>query len=143
MNVIAYLNISTLAKIKNNEFVKYFISGCVAFGCDILVLVIFTEYLDTHYLVSNIAGYSCGLVVAYYLNTKWVFLDRKYQSKSLEFSIFNLIVFFGFLLNELLLYVFVEFFSIHYTLSKFISGFLVFMFNYIVKKVVLFSASNK
>jgi len=58
------------------EFLRYLVSGSIAFICDFSVLVFCTEVLGAHYLSSNIAGYTVGFLLSYTINTKWVFDHR-------------------------------------------------------------------
>lgn len=60
----------------------------------------------------------------------------------IEFSIFNLIVVTGLLLNEAIIYVAVNSFQVSYIHGKFASGLIVFMFNYSAKKFLLFRESK-
>ena len=122
------------------EFFRYIVSGGIAFICDFSVLVIGTEVFGFHYLVSNIGGYAAGLIVSYFINIKWVFKNRRFEAtQGTEFMYFTLIVFTGLALSEAVLYMTTEFFEVHYTVSKIVATFFVFLFNFIVKKWLLFS----
>ena len=122
------------------EFFRYIVSGGIAFICDFSVLVIGTEVFGFHYLVSNIGGYAAGLIVSYFINIKWVFKNRRFEAtQGTEFVYFTLIVFTGLALSEGVLYMTTEFFEVHYTVSKIVATFFVFLFNFIVKKWLLFS----
>jgi putative flippase GtrA len=116
------------------------VAGLVAFTVDYSVLLAATELADIHYLISNVMGYSCGLLVAYTLNIRWVFKYRKFSHTTLiEFSIFFLIVVVGLAISELVIYLLVEHTALAYHLAKIVSVAAVFMFNYIAKKRFLFS----
>ena len=79
-----------------SEFNKYLVSGTFAFLADYSVLLIATELLGIHYLVSAVFGYAIGLLVSYMLNIRWVFRYRKYAHTSKkEFLIFVVIVIVG------------------------------------------------
>ena len=121
------------------EFFRYIISGGIAFICDFSVLVIGTEVFGFHYLLSNIGGYAAGFIVSYFINIKWVFKNRRFTAtQGREFVYFSLIVFAGLTLSEAILYVTTEFVEVHYTASKVVATFFVFLFNFIVKKRLLF-----
>ena len=64
-----------------SELFRYIISGFIAFFCDFAILVTATEVFGIHYLVSNIAGYSVGLIVSYTININWVFNHRRFGEK--------------------------------------------------------------
>ena len=105
---------------------------------DFAVLLLLTEVFDINYLWSNLIAVSVGLVMSYVLCVRWVFLDRRYNRVVLEFPLFVLTCIIGLLLNELLLWIFVEFGGIDYVLAKVIVTGVVFFVNFGVKKVVLF-----
>lgn len=120
------------------EFTWYFWAGGLATLADFAVLLLLTEVFDINYLWSNLIAVSVGLVMSYVLCVRWVFLDRRYNRVVLEFPLFVLTCIIGLLLNELLLWIFVEFGGIDYVLAKVIVTGVVFFVNFGVKKVVLF-----
>jgi putative flippase GtrA len=120
------------------EFARYFWAGGLATLADFAVLLLLTEVFDINYLWSNLIAVSVGLVMSYVLCVRWVFLDRRYNRVVLEFPLFVLTCIIGLLLNELLLWIFVEFGGIDYVLAKVIVTGVVFFVNFGVKKVVLF-----
>ncbi|MDZ7684187.1 MAG: GtrA family protein [Gammaproteobacteria bacterium] len=120
------------------EFVRYFIAGSLAFAGDFAVLFACTEYLGMHYLLSNVFGYATGLCIAYLLNVKWVFSFRKYSRVTVEFTIFNVIVIAGLILSEVFMYLLVGLLGLYYLHAKVVASMLVFGFNYVAKKYVLF-----
>lgn len=123
-----------------SEMVKYLIAGGVAFAADASILYFLTEFAGWHYLVSNTAGFSAGLIVSYLLNIWWVFSDRKYEFRIMaEFPIFFAIVVSGYLINQMVLWVFVEYLDIGYLTAKVFATAFVMVFNFVVKKFLLFS----
>ena len=120
------------------EFARYFWACGLATLADFAVLLLLTEVFDINYLWSNLIAVSVGLVMSYVLCVRWVFLDRHYNRVALEFPLFVLTCIIGLLLNELLLWTFVEFGGIDYVLAKVIVTGVVFFVNFGVKKVVLF-----
>ena len=123
---------------QKTEFTRYFWAGGLATLADFAVLLLLTEVFDINYLWSNLIAVSVGLVMSYVLCVRWVFLDRRYNRVVLEFPLFVLTCIIGLLLNELLLWIFVEFGGIDYVLAKVIVTGVVFFVNFGVKKVVLF-----
>ncbi len=122
----------------STEFVRYFWAGGLATLADFAVLLLLTEFFGINYLWSNLIAVSVGLVTSYVLCVRWVFLDRRYNRVVLEFPLFVLTCIIGLLLNELLLWVFVEFGGTDYLLAKVIVTGVLFVVNFAVKKVVLF-----
>jgi len=119
------------------QFFRYFIVGGIAAVADIGSLYIFTEIFAIYYLISAALAFIIGVVINYILSKLWVF-DRKRYSFGPEFTLFFIIGIIGLGLNELVLYVFVEFFSLWYVSAKMISVVLVFCWNFFARKKILF-----
>lgn len=124
------------------QFFRYGIVGAIAFVCDFSTLVALTEFLKIHYLISAAVGFIVGLTVNYILSVRWVFAYRKYSSPLQEFSIFAVIGIIGLLLNEAFMYLFTDIAGVHYTLSKLLATFLVFLWNFTARRYALFTPSK-
>lgn len=123
----------------NPEIFKYLVAGTLAFLCDFSILWASTEFLGLHYLISNTLGYTVGMLVAYILNTRWVFSHRRYENQTRrELLLFNMIVLMGLGSSELMMALMVETLSIHYLWAKIIASVLVVGFNFAAKKYILF-----
>jgi putative flippase GtrA len=122
----------------NTEIFKYVIAGGLAFLVDFSVLYVCTEFLDMHYLLSNLLGYFSGLFITYALNTRWVFSYRRYKKTWLEFLIFNAIVVASLGLNQAMMAMLVGIWGMYYLLAKIVSSVCVTAFNYFAKKFILF-----
>lgn len=120
------------------EFTRYFWAGMLAFGCDFLVLVALTEVGGVNYLASNIIGFAAGLLTSYLLCIRWVFDRRRFQAVSGEFAVFSLLAVAGLGINEAVIWSMVEMAGLHYTLAKILATGFVFVFNFSLKKIVLF-----
>ncbi len=120
------------------EFTRYFLAGTLTFLADFLILFLLTEFVGINYLWSNFVGVCVGIVLSYILCVKWVFKERRYNRISLEFSLFALTCLIGILLNGLLMWTIVEFGGIHYLLTKIIVTAVIFVLNFVLKKILLF-----
>ena len=120
------------------EFARYFWAGGLATLADFAVLLLLTEVFDINYLWSNLIAVSVGLVMSYVLCVRWVFLDRRYNRVALEFPLFVLTCIIGLLLNELLLWIFVEFGGIDYVLQKLSSPVLCFLLTLELRRLFCF-----
>ena len=121
------------------ELVRYILAGGTAFLLDFLVFTFFVNVFQVHYLVSNVIGYAAGLLLVYYLNSRWVFSVRRFDQNSIEFSIFFAIAVVGLFLSEIFIWLFAEQFLLTLSLSKILSAALVFGFNFVLRKIILFS----
>ena len=133
---------SQLRKIMNHcsrtEFMRYFWAGSLTFATDFTILFSLTELAGVNYLWSNLAGVSIGIILSYLLCIKWVFVDRRYNQITLEFPLFILTCIVGVVLNEFCLWLFVEYIDLHYLAAKLVVTALVFVLNFLMKKMILF-----
>lgn len=120
------------------QIVRYFVSGGVAFAVDAGLLYALTEWAGLHYLYSSTISFSVGLVITYLFSIFWVFDNRSLKNKWAEFLIFVAIGAIGLLLTNFFLWVFTDKLGLYYLLSKVITTVLVFIWNFIAKKSLLF-----
>lgn len=120
------------------EFSRYFWAGSLTFLVDFSILLVLTEFVGINYLWSNLAAITVGIIMSYLLSIMWIFQNRLYSQVTFEFPIFVLTCLVGIFLNEGLLWALVEFMEIHYLLSKVIVTAFIFVFNFFLKKLILF-----
>lgn len=135
-----YINMLVKGKSGNLlvQLMRYFVSGGVAFVVDTSLLYALTEYIGLHYMISTILSYSVGLVITYIFSIWWVFDKRSLSNQTMEFSIFALIGVSGLALTSLFMWIFTSGIEFHYIVSKIITTVLVFIWNFVLKKVLLF-----
>lgn len=120
------------------EFMGYAIVGSVATLVDVGSLYVITESFGVYYLLSNVASFTLGLITNYSLSIRYVFKYRQLTNQTAEFAIFAGVGIFGLLLNTGLLWLFTSIFGVYYLISKGMAVILVFLFNYFVRKYLLF-----
>jgi putative flippase GtrA len=122
------------------QFLRYSISGGIAFISDFTLLYILTDFFHIYYLVSAGIAFMAGVLITYILSITWVFDKRRIKNKHLELGFFILISFIGLILTELFIWFFTEKINFHYLISKIISSALVLFWNFFSKKYILFSS---
>jgi putative flippase GtrA len=121
------------------ESLRYFVASAAALAVDYAILVGATELLGVHYLVSAALGFSAGLLVNYLLSILWVFKERRLKNRWIEAAGFAAIGVMGLGLNEGLMALFVEGVGLPYALAKIPATGVGFLFNYGVRRVLLFT----
>ena len=121
------------------QFLRYTLVGACAFAFDFSCLFFLTSYCHVYYLISAAIAFLVGLAVNYALSVAWVFNRRRMNSWFSEFVVFALIGLGGLLLNEVFIWFFTDILLLFYLLSKAISTVLVYLYNFLVRKYVLFS----
>lgn len=126
----------------NNTLVQLFrygFVGGVAFLVDYGMLFSLTAFVGVPYLVSAAIAFIAGLTVNYLLSVRWVFSQNRSLNPKKEFLVFAIIGVIGLLFNELIMYISTEKIHFHYMLSKIISTVIVFIWNFVARKFLLFN----
>lgn len=124
------------------QLMRYALSGGLAFAVDFGLLWFITDICHAHYLIGAFCGYTVGLIITYLLSIKWIFSDRKLSHRQgAEFMIFTVIGLVGLLLTQGLMYVFTEYLfgTDYYLYSKLLTTVIVSLFNFVMKKFILFT----
>ncbi|MBR6124553.1 GtrA family protein [Candidatus Saccharibacteria bacterium] len=123
------------------QFLRYFVTGGLAFVVDFGVFAVAFYCFDIHYLLANLIGLMGGNVVNYLLSIGWVFSaeKRKMEMHRLaEITVFVLISLVGMGLNEFLMYVFVGILALQEMFSKVVAAIVVLLYNFFARKFILF-----
>lgn len=113
-------------------------ASMLAFAVDFGLLALLKELAGLHYLLSAGISFAAGTTVSYLLSVAWVFPDRRYSSRAVEYGLFVAVGLVGLGLNEALLWVFTEPVGIFYLASKVIAGAIIFFWNFWARKLLLF-----
>jgi putative flippase GtrA len=124
------------------EFLRYFAASAGALGIDFGLYAVSIR-LGLPYAAAALLGFTAGAVAAYLASVRWVFESRSIHSASLEFGLFVAVGVGGLLLTETLLWLFIERLGCPPMLSKLGSAGFVFVFNFVVRKAMLFRASHR
>jgi len=129
------------------EFIRYIFIGGTAFCMDILTLYFFKTQVffrsgDIGIYISTALGFLAGLIFNYIFSIIFVFESAKEQKKGrsiFSFFLFCLIGIIGLFLTEAGMYAGVDFFNINYLLTKAIVAVIVLIWNYVARKVLIFT----
>lgn len=119
--------------------VRYFLVASAAFAVDFGLLIILKELFSINYLIAATLSFCSGVVVNFYLSTKWIFLDPKFSKKRYEFTGVLLVAFVGLLLNDLILWLLTSEFGLYYIYSKLFATGIIFFWNFFVRKKLLYT----
>ena len=119
------------------QFLRYGVTGTIAFLVDFVSLYVLTEYCSLHYLISAAIAFLLSAVVNYLLSISWVFNRSRKDKPMLVLSVFILIGLIGFGLTELLMWLFTDVVSLHYLLSKIVASALVALWNFVARRTFI------
>lgn len=117
---------------------RYLFVGVIATIADMGTLYVLKNHLHLHYLLSAAFSFVFGLVTNYLLSIKWVFASRTLKNRTAEFTVFAIIGAAGLGLTELIMFMGVELMHMHYMASKLMAVFIVFAWNFGMRRLILF-----
>lgn len=123
-----------------HESWKYFLVSAASLALDLAIYWALIHLLRVDYRIANVFSVGGGLVLNYGLSVAFVFKERRLTSRRAEFVAFVLIGLAGLAVNELLVVLFVGTAHFGTLYGKIAAAGGSFVFNFGVRKVLLFSA---
>ena len=119
------------------QIVRFGIVGVIAFVVDYTVLLLLTEVMGIHYLISSAVSFVVSVAVNYVLSIAFVFETDKSRSKGQEFALFAVMSVGGLGINQLMMWLLSDRLFIPYQLSKLFATAVVMVYNFITRKLFL------
>lgn len=120
------------------QFLRYVFVGMLSFCIDFFFLYLL-EALGLHYLSAAGFAFSIGIGVNFILTKFFVFKQvDPTVGPTAEIVVFLAIAIVGLVLTELLMFYFTGHLHIYFMTSKFISSLLVFLWNFLGRKLILY-----
>lgn len=119
------------------QICKFGLVGVICFGIDYALMIVLTELFHIMYLVSAAISFVVSVAVNYILSMRYVFHGKEDKSRLQEMIIFVALSTLGLGLNQLTMWIAVEFFHVFYVLAKVAATILVMVYNFISRKLVL------
>ncbi|MBC3539177.1 GtrA family protein [Rufibacter sediminis] len=119
------------------QLIKFVLVGglCVVF--DMLIFILLFEHYQVNYMVANFSSTLLAILLNYLISKVWVFKAGKYSSR-VEFLAFMFFSLAGLVINQGLIWLFVEEVNLEPKAGKFLAILLVAIFNFVTKKVFVF-----
>ena len=118
------------------QVLKFAVVGVIAAIVDVGVLVALKELLHFDVLISSAVSFCVSVTVNYLLSMTFVFKGKN-QSKLREFIIFVCLSIGGLCLNQIILWIGVNFTSVYYLIVKFLAMVIVPIYNFVTRKIFL------
>lgn len=119
------------------QILRFGVVGGTAFLIDYGLLYALTEFVGINYLISAAISFSVSVIWNYILSIKWVFTPKDDVSKARQFLIFIVLSIVGLLINEVLMWLFVDLLALYYMLAKIIATAVVMVYNFITRKLII------
>lgn len=119
------------------QFVKFGIVGVIAFVIDYGFMVLLTEVFNVPYLISTTVSFIISVVFNYFASMRFVFKRKDDMSRRREFIIFIVLSVIGLAINDVFMWLMVDFLYIDYRISKIVVTFIVAVWNFVTRKIFL------
>lgn len=119
------------------QFMKFGIVGVIAFVIDYGFMVLFTEVFNVPYLISTTVSFIISVVFNYFASMRFVFKRKDDMSRRREFIIFIVLSVIGLAINDVFMWLMVDFLYIDYRISKIVVTFIVAVWNFVTRKIFL------
>ena len=122
------------------EIILYLIFGVLTTVVNIVVFELFTNVLNTNYLISNAIAWLISVLFAYITNRIYVFKSKAKEKKAIIKEISS---FFGFrllsgIMDMAFMFIFVSLLHLNESIMKIVVNVIVVILNYIFSKVFIF-----
>lgn len=124
------------------QLVRFGFAGGFALMLDCVILLTAVQVLGWNHLTAACASYLAGLMLNYLLSVRWVFSQRRFKDRRVEFLLFTATGIGGLGLTELVLWVGTDGLSFDFRCSKLAAIVCVAAWNFSVRKLWLFSHST-
>lgn len=139
--VLRPFSVANLLSGQVRQFLLYGGASVAALAVDYGLLIFLTENMGLYYLVSASISFLVGMILVYASSVGFIFDERRMTSRSLELTSFVAIGFAGLALNGILLWAITTGTPLGYQLAKLPTAGLVFLFNYVARRNLLFTAA--
>ena len=120
------------------QFIRSLVVSAISLVVDFSILIFLKQVLGVNYLIAATLSFCVGVLVNYLLSVTWVFAQRKLDNRTHEFVIFVVITGIGLVFNLLIIAGMVELLKIDYRVGKAVSTIVVFFWNFLARKKILY-----
>lgn len=126
---------------KYEEIINYLIVGGMTTLVSISIYALFTKCFHVNYMIANVISWIISVLFAYITNRVFVF---KSKSENIVLEIYQFFKYriFSFIIEILLMYIFVELINIDDMISKVIVQVIVIILNYVFSKLFVFKKES-
>ena len=125
------------------QIMRFGVVGASAFVIDYGLMIILTEVCGINYLVSSGISFTVSVIFNYVLSVRWVFDVSEERNKRNDFIVFVVLSVIGLGINQVMLWLLVEFLGILYFIAKIFATAVVMIYNFITRKIFLENNGEK
>lgn len=130
--------VRNLSQLLTKEFLRFLVVGIISAALEFSLLILFVEKLSIQYLIGNIVAFGLTNILTYLLSSRFVFGASTSTNKVQEAGLFFLCLAGGLIVNQLVLWVLVEFTVIDYRIAKVAAIAVTVIWNFFTRKHFVF-----
>jgi putative flippase GtrA len=138
MESIVNRTLEAAKRILTAEILKFIVVGGVSALIEFSLLIFFVERTAMDYRVANVMAFGITNIFTFILSRRYVFNATTGSNKAYEATLFTLCLLGGLLVNQIILWVFVEFTFVDYKAAKVIAILVTVIWNYFTRKHLVF-----
>ena len=119
------------------QFCKFGLVGILCFCIDYGLMIALTKSGILSYFPASAVSFTISVVVNYILSMRFVFKGKDELSKLQEMAVFVALSLVGLAVNQMIMWIAVEFFKMFYALAKILATMIVTTYNFISRKLFL------
>jgi putative flippase GtrA len=119
------------------QFARFLVVGLVSFAFDYGLFFVLFHYFGVQYIVASTISFSLSLILNYFLTLKFVFEAKKDRNVALEFAIYVGLNIVALGLNQLILFLTVDWVGLDPLVGKLVATAVVLVYNFISRKLLI------
>jgi len=127
---------------KHARIIKYIISGGTGAVVDLGLLFLLVSVWGLWYISGAVLAFLVAFCFSFTLQKFWTFGSNSFDRLHMQAGLYLLVSLLNLVLNTFLIYIFVEYFNIHYFLSQIIAGVLLAVSSFFIYKTFIFSRTS-
>ena len=124
------------------DLLRYGVASAVALAVDAGTLLLLASFFGVNYLIAASIGFLSGLAAIYALSVRYVYDDRRVRGLPQEATGFLVTGLIGLILTQASMALLVGAFSLQVSVAKIPTVAVVFLFNFLSRRMLLFSSAG-
>jgi len=122
----------------DSRVIRFIIAGTIGAVTDLFLLWLLTTVLGVWYLASAVVAFILSFVVSFFLQKIWTFKNREVERIHVQAGAYLLVTLCNLGINTGLVYVFVQYLSIHYLFAQVIASVIIACESFFVYREIVF-----